>query len=220
MSSAYVLLATRMTSPVPQNAYGRSVAFVGDLTGDGRDELAVGAPAESPGGVTVAGAVYIYSGLEPPPGAVGNVGLPVTGPEAVLTINGSSGGSAHRVTVGLGQPFTLGIAQPSTFTPPAGFSLFAAAGLPTALTVYPTIFGNFSITPQPAAPANPLLFHVADSFGFGTPILVATTAPWSFTVSPGLPQPLLLTFQGVIDHMSAPFPGNLAITNAVILDVQ
>ena len=219
-SGATLQLLARMVSPVADNAFGWSVAFVGDLTGDGRAELAVGAPTETAAGVAAAGAVYIYSGLEPPPGVVGNVGLPLTGPEAVLTINASSGGSAHRVTVGLGQPFTLGMAQPTTLSAPAGFSLFAAVGLPTALTVLPTVFGDFSIIPQPAAPANPLLFHVADSLGFGNPIVAATPAPWSLTVSPGLPQPLLLTFQGLIDHMTVPFPSNLAITNAVILDVQ
>ncbi len=219
-SGATLQLLARLVSPTPTNAFAWSVAFVGDLTGDGRDELAVGAPTESNNGIALAGAVYIFGGLEPPSGAVGEVGLPTTGPESVLTLNGSAGGVSLRVSVGVGQPFSIDMGQPSTLATPAGFTLFAAVGLPSSATVYPTLFGNFSITPQPAAPANLLLFHVADSLGFGTPIVAATPAPWSVAVPAGFPQPLLLTFQGLIEDMPAPFPGNLAITNAVILDVQ
>jgi len=219
-SGATLQLIGHVTSPVANNGFGGSVAFVGDLTGDGRDELAVGAPGEPNNGMQLAGAVYIISGLAPPPGVAGNVGLFAAFPETVLTLNGSAGGVSLRVPVGLGQPFNIGMGQPSTLATPAGFTLFAEVGLPSAVTVYPTIFGNFSITPQPAAPSNPFLFHIADSLGFGNPIVAATPAPWSVTVPSGLPHPLLVTFQGLIEDMAVPFPGNLAITNTVILDVR
>ncbi len=220
-SGATLQLLAHITSPVLGNGFGTSVCFVGDLTGDGREELAVGALFEANGTMSLAGAVYIVKGLEPPASAFGNVGQPlVMGSEQVLTLNGLTGGASHRVQVPLGQPFTLAMNQPSTLTAPAGFTLFAAVGLPSAVTVYPTIFGNFGIIPQPAAPGNPLLFHVADSLGFGNPIIAATPAPWSVAVPSGLPHPLLVTFQGLIEDMPVPFPNNLAITNAVILDVQ
>ncbi len=219
-SGATLQLLAHVDSPVTGNLFGYSLAFVGDLDGDGRDELAVGAPTEPHNGMMLAGAVYLIGGLEPPPGVGGNVGLFAAFPETILTVNGSAGGASLRVPVGLGQPFSIGMGQPSTLATPAGFSLFAAVGLPSSATVYPTLFGNFSITPQPAAPANPLLFHIADSLGFGNPVIAATPAPWSVAVPSGLPQPLLVTFQGLIEHMPVPFPGNLAITNAVILDVR
>ncbi len=219
-SGATLQLLAHVDSPVTGNFFGYSLAYVGDLNGDGRDELAVGAPTEPNNGMLLAGAVYLISGLAPPPGVAGNVGLFTAFPETVLTVNGSAGGASLRVPVGLGQPFSIGMGQPSTLATPAGFTLFAAVGLPSSATVYPTLFGNFSIIPQPAAPSNLLLFHVADSLGFGTPIVAATPAPWSVAVPSGLPQPLLLTFQGVIEDMPVPFPGNLAITNAVILDVR
>ena len=219
-SGATLQLLARMTSPVATNAFGWSVAFVGDLTGDGRDELAVGAPAETANGVSHGGAVYLYSGLELPAAALGGVGLPLTGPESVLLVNGLTGGTSLRVQVGLGRPFSLAMNQPTTTPTPAAFTLFAAVGLPTSSTVYSTAFGDFAITPQLAAPANPLLFHVADSFGIGGAVLPASPAPWAVLVPQGLPHPLLLTFQGIIAHMPGIAPGNLAITNAVILDVR
>jgi hypothetical protein len=40
---------------------GQSVAILGDLTGDGRAEVAVGAPTESPGGLRGAGAAVVLS---------------------------------------------------------------------------------------------------------------------------------------------------------------
>ncbi len=35
-----------------------------------------------------------------------------------------------------------------------GYSLLSAVGLPSSARVYPTLFGNFGITPQLAAPGN------------------------------------------------------------------
>ncbi len=219
-SGATLHLLARITSPVAGNGFGWSVAFVGDLNGDGADELAVGAPLHSTTTLPRAGAVYLVSGLTTPACAVGGVGLPSSGPEAVLTLNGSPGPGAHRVPVGIGQPFSIEMAQPSTLSVPAKFSLFGAVGLPSSASAYPSAFGNFCIVPQPAAPSNPLLFHLADGFGFGNPLITTSPAPWAVGVPSGLPFPGFITFQGVVEHIPGIPPGNLAITNAVILDVQ
>jgi hypothetical protein len=50
-----------MTSPTPADAFGWSVAFLGDLDGDGADEWIVGAPGDGTGGAN-AGMALVYSG--------------------------------------------------------------------------------------------------------------------------------------------------------------
>ncbi|HGY90491.1 MAG TPA: hypothetical protein ENK43_04900 [Planctomycetes bacterium] len=70
------------------------------------------------------------------------------------------------------------------------------------------------------APSNPLLFYLADSLGFGSPLITTSLAPWAIGVPSGLPFPGFITFQGVVEHLPGAPPNNLVLTNAVILDVQ
>lgn len=53
-----------LTSPTPVfgGAFGASVAGVPDVNGDGRGDIAVGAPDEHGGGIFASGKVYLYSG--------------------------------------------------------------------------------------------------------------------------------------------------------------
>jgi len=46
----------------PGDQFGFSVAFVGDINGDGVADLAVGAPGTDPGGMVDAGSLYLFSG--------------------------------------------------------------------------------------------------------------------------------------------------------------
>jgi len=51
-----------LVGPYPPNSLlGWSVAGLGDLNGDGRSEIAIGAPGETVNGVQNAGSVYVYS---------------------------------------------------------------------------------------------------------------------------------------------------------------
>ncbi len=43
---------------------GRAVAGVGDLNGDGNDDFAIGMPSRELGGVSKAGSVFVYSGVD------------------------------------------------------------------------------------------------------------------------------------------------------------
>lgn len=47
-----------------KNYFGFSTARAGDVNGDGVDDLIIGAPASSPGGLHYSGAAYVYSGLD------------------------------------------------------------------------------------------------------------------------------------------------------------
>jgi len=50
------------SGPAALMNFGSSVAGVGDVDGDGRDDVLIGAPAADPSGLTDAGAAYLYSG--------------------------------------------------------------------------------------------------------------------------------------------------------------
>lgn len=56
------ILELDSTNPIGGGEYGRGVAIVGDVNGDGYADVAVGAPDEDVGATDEAGRVYIYSG--------------------------------------------------------------------------------------------------------------------------------------------------------------
>jgi hypothetical protein len=82
----------------PGDGLGSSVAFVGDVNGDGVTDEAIGAPGASPNGRRGAGSVYVVFGPLPPAGAdVGDLGA------AALRIDGPRRGAALGASVaGLG----------------------------------------------------------------------------------------------------------------------
>lgn len=86
---------------------GSSVAGVGDLNGDGLADVMMGATGASPGGVTGAGSVYVYSGLD------GSLILQLDGASAGDNFGHScaAAGDIDGDTLGdlvIGAPFTLG----------------------------------------------------------------------------------------------------------------
>src|SRR5262249_32562193 len=75
----------------PGDLTGASVAEAGDLNGDGKDDLLVGAPGASPSGRTGAGKVYVIYG----PVAAGTIALSTVGTTTPgLVLLGESAGDA------------------------------------------------------------------------------------------------------------------------------
>ncbi len=70
--SAYIysgttgLLLFQKDGVVADDALGLSVAVAGDVNGDGRADVIIGAPGADPGGFTAAGSAFVYSLLAPP----------------------------------------------------------------------------------------------------------------------------------------------------------
>ena len=152
------------------------------------------------------------------PCAAGEVPAPGGGRENVLTISGSAGDAGRRVQIGLNQPFSIDIANPSLNPQPAAFILLARIGLPSPSEeiALPGI-GTLCFTPCDVNPAFGGV-NVASSIG-PTPcgeLLPATPAPWSFA-SPGLPFPIVnFVMQGFIEFL----PGQIRTTNGLVLTIQ
>ena len=74
--------------------------------------------------------------------------------------------------------------------------------------------------PCPIDPFNPALFTLADNFPIGgcVPLLPSTAAAWSLTVPGGVPVPIDVTLQAVIEDVTS--PSTYAVTNGVILRVN
>jgi hypothetical protein len=105
--------------------FGSSVAFAGDLDGDGEGELAVGEPQASPGGLADAGRVHLYSG------ATGAPAFQCAG-QTVLDLLGASLGAAGDVNAD-GTPDLIAGARGSTSGGLAGSGsafLFSGTQLP------------------------------------------------------------------------------------------
>ncbi|MCA9322153.1 MAG: right-handed parallel beta-helix repeat-containing protein, partial [Planctomycetes bacterium] len=152
----------------------------------------------------------------------GTVGINAGGPFDVLFINGQSGGGDRRVVVPIGQPLSLDVALPPTHSgPSAPFIIFGVFAVPryTDTFVLPFGVGPIAFLPCPIAPVfQPVLFTAADSYGVNicSPVAPSAPAPWSTGPLPGIPFPVRLSFQGVIDEVA----GQARVTNGVILVVN
>ncbi len=217
-STATGALLSRFDGPSAGAASGSSVAGHGDVNGDGVGDPIVGAPSETTSHGVASGVVRVYSGAFLPhlePCAAGNVGEGLGGPFDVLFINGSAGIPTRIVNVGMGQPFTIEVAQPLTNPFPADFALGAFIGLPgpSEATTLPFGLGMSCI---PATPGYPGYFIFTNNFAPGASQLVPSTpTPWSAS-HPGLSFPFTLTLQGVIRGT----PTVVQVTNAVALRIQ
>lgn len=88
------------------NEYGQfssSLAGVGDIDGDGRDDIAAGSPSASPNGQTNAGSLYAIKITE----NQGNIDL-ASPPSNVVKINGANAGDYFSYAVAGGDFFGLG----------------------------------------------------------------------------------------------------------------
>jgi len=96
------------------DSFGSAVASAGDVDGDGRNDVIVGAPGASPNGMTSAGSVYVYSGIT---GAL------------ILQLDGSASGDAFGTAVAsAGDLNADGISELLIGAPLASPAGLAAAG--------------------------------------------------------------------------------------------
>lgn len=152
--------------------------------------------------------------------AHGTTGSGAGGPFDVLTINGSAGGTAHRVDVATGTPITITLTPPASHPGNAKFALYVLVGAPSPSIEFNTFLGPMVFPPTYFAPQSSGVYTLGNSFGPDpTAIAPATAAPWSFVLPAWLPAGTTFTFQGVIeDDTSSSSP--LGITNAVIVQVH
>ncbi|MSR75815.1 MAG: hypothetical protein EXS14_10150 [Planctomycetes bacterium] len=161
-------------------------------------------------------------GVYLPPLAAGNLGTAVGGPFSTLYINGTDGGGLHRVDVAIGANIDIAVDQPSFSVVPAPFVVCGYLGVPTVAeaTLLPATLGTMVFPPALLAPANPLLFTLADGIGIGGAMIpgIVPPSPWVFSLPGGAPSPLQVTLQVV--QVDATNANGLAVGNAVILNVQ
>ncbi len=184
-----------------RSGFGSALSPLGDLDGDGFAEFVVGLPGRS--------RVWVYGGLNP----VGLYGPCASGTasEPLLFVDGSAGGVARRVSIPVGDAFTLSVAQPSANPLPAYFAIAGYLGMPQAGQETTLPFASVTLCLPPVG-VDPASFILTNNFASYLPQLVTSTpTPWSLGIT-GIPVPFVLTFQGLI--IAA--PGELETTNAVV----
>ena len=219
------VLAT-IPSPSTNAEFGNSIDFLDDIDGDGRDDLVIGAWRADTSLGTQAGAAYVYTAADvldvnnSSACAAGNVDVTGGGPFDVLTVNGSAGSTIQRqVGVGLDEPITFAVdAPPGGPTAPI-FVLFGRFGLAPLSELFATPFGDFCLLPSLFASPFSGRFILAGSTGSAGLSLFppAGPAPWNRTVFAGVPFPVQITLQALIQSTTA--PNGFAISNAVVASI-
>jgi IPT/TIG domain-containing protein len=154
----------------------------------------------------------------------GNVNVGRGDRENVLFVNQSSGDFFGETTVGVGQPLSIYMQTPSSRAT-ARFAFYAWVGTPLPSTnrlqpaglgtaVFPTPL-NVMDSPQPRI--------VGNNFDprLGTSNLPTTRAPSFVLTRPhGVPAPVVVTMQGIIQDDASLIRQRVSLTNAVVLHVQ
>jgi K319L-like, PKD domain len=159
-------------------------------------------------------------------GTVGtNFGAP---PEQIYRVNGELGGAAHRVDIGLNQPFAMSMDLPASmggvgFAP---FALFMRIGVPTPEQAFimPLGIGFTLFHPAPLAPfATDVNVVLTDNIGLGAGQLFGSTpAPWNANFPPQtITDPLDVTIQGLIVDLDSPSPSlPVSVTNGLVVSFR
>ena len=152
------------------------------------------------------------------PPAAGQVGAATGGPFDILTVNGSSGGTARYVAVPTSSPITFAVAQPPGYATPANFIVSAWIGIPpaTSETSLGASIGTMCFPPCEVAPGlgNFTVFSTLPPIGGCVSLAGAVPAPFAFT-DPGYPYALPpITFQVIVQTSATAF----TVGNALVLE--
>ncbi len=156
----------------------------------------------------------------------GNVNAAIGPREDVLLVNAYAGDPPGReLVLGINQPILVAVAAPSN-RPVSRLVVYAWPRLPGAgtRTLLPRGLGWMAM-PPPFAHRPPSPAAIWNSFGY-TPILGTPTHPSSpapsvlFRSTSGVPRPLSVTFQGLIEDDGSLIPEGVSVTNAVLLRIQ
>lgn len=155
--------------------------------------------------------------------ADGLVGINAGPVQKVLTVNGSTGGFFHRVNLGIADPITFSMAQPSTTVLPAVYTVYGYLTHPVAAEEIslPYGLGNMAFTICDLNPSYPNTFLFTDNIGVTAcpGIIGSTPTPFS-VVLPATGFPVEFTLQGLIYDPSSTAFLTFSPTNAVIVSIN
>lgn len=177
-----------------------------------------GSPRNLYGGVDIGFHEANEIGLDPV--MQGNV-MGLSGPFEPLTVNGSTGGIARTVSIAVGQPISVAMAQPPISPSPSLFAIFGVFAIPSYAdtVVLPFGLGSMAFVPCPIFPSGqPLVFTLANNFGVDPcgALVTSSPAPWTPPSFGGIPFPIDFTLQGLIEEG----PGTIRVTNGIVVRVQ
>ncbi len=139
------------------------------------------------------------------------------GLQDTLAVNLSEGGLGRTVVAGVNTPITIEMIRPlASPLATSNLVLMANFALPAPATGLPFSAGTLCfLPPLPGLPSNALVLFDTLILGLGTLVPGSPPAPLSLTFPAGLPSPVTLTLQGVIEVT----PFTFEVTNGVILRV-
>ncbi len=184
------------------DVFGRKLARIGDLNGDGRADLLVGARKNDNNGLDAGMVRVFHLGPLATPHlagacAEGSAGVGNGGPFRLLTINGDDGWVDRRVVLPRGAPLTIRLDNPPSNPQPATSAILGFVGVPT-----------FAMATNLPLGAGTLCFPPAAIWSVGT-------GPQVYGFPP-LPAAVQLTLQAIVEDA----PGQWRVANALIIDGQ
>lgn len=152
----------------------------------------------------------------------GNVNVGIGGRENVLVINAVSGDALTReVSFRVGQPIQAVMQPPSSRTS-ARFAMYLWGRSPNAATRtdLPLGLGGMALAP-PFLGGSPHFVwnNVGRQRALGVPSFPSTPAPSLLFARSGVPSPLLVTLQGLIEDGGSQSATGFSVTNAIILRI-